>query len=66
MQCTGCKYPHSHVVYTTHDDLRNMIERRRECLRCGLRFTTHEKLKEPKKPLDDRFPRPNPSGKPNQ
>lgn len=43
MQCKGCKYPDSHVVYTRHDDFRNRIERRRECLKCGLRFTTHEK-----------------------
>lgn len=48
MECTGCKYPDSHVVYTTNNDRRGVIERRRECLRCGLRFTTHEKLKEPK------------------
>ena len=46
MQCPGCKYPDSHVVYTTHDDFKNMIGRRRECLRCGLRFTTHEKLRD--------------------
>lgn len=52
MQCTGCKYPDSHVVYTKHDDVRQAIERRRECLRCGKRFTTHEKLKEPRKPID--------------
>lgn len=48
MQCKGCKYPDSHVVYTRHDESRNAITRRRECLRCGLRFTTHEKLSEPK------------------
>lgn len=48
MQCKHCKYPDSHVVYTEHYDLRNLIERRRECLRCGARFTTHEKLREPK------------------
>ena len=48
MQCKNCSYPDSHVVYTTNHDLRGLIERRRECLRCGGRFTTHEKLREPK------------------
>lgn len=57
MQCTGCKYPDSHVVRTEYDDSRNVITRRRECLRCGLRFTTREQLKEPRRPNDDRFPR---------
>lgn len=52
MQCTGCKYPDSHVVYTKNHDIKHAIERRRECLRCGLRFTTHEKLREPKRPND--------------
>jgi transcriptional repressor NrdR len=48
MQCTGCKYPDSHVVYTRHDELRDEIERRRECLKCGKRFTTREKIKQPR------------------
>jgi transcriptional repressor NrdR len=56
MQCFSCKYPDSHVVYTRSDETKKRIERRRECLRCGLRFTTHEKLKEAKRPNDDRFP----------
>lgn len=56
MQCKGCNYPHTEVVYTRHDDNLNRIRRRRECLRCGLRFTTHEQYKEMKKPNDDRFP----------
>ena len=50
MQCTGCKYPDSHVVRTISNDRSNVIERRRECLRCGLRFTTYERLREPKQP----------------
>lgn len=48
MQCSGCKYPDSHVVYTLSDDKRNQIQRRRQCLRCGLRFTTTEQHREPK------------------
>ena len=48
MQCTGCKYPDSHVVRTVNDDMRDEIIRRRECLRCGMRFTTREHLKQPR------------------
>ncbi len=47
MQCTHCKYPDSSVVYTRHDG-DNLIRRRRECNKCGMRFTTQEKLKEPR------------------
>lgn len=56
MQCKGCKYPDSHVVQSYKDDIRDMVIRRRECLRCGARFTTHEKQKEPKQ-NDSIFPR---------
>lgn len=56
MQCSGCKYPDSHVVKTQYDDARDTITRRRECLRCGLRFTTREQLKAPRQRQDDRFP----------
>lgn len=52
MQCKSCKYPHSGVVYTRHDEAKNTIIRRRECHRCGLRFTTTEHFKEPRKQLD--------------
>ena len=56
MQCKGCSYPETRVVETRHDDDDSRIKRRRECLRCGLRFTTHEQYKEMKRPNDDRFP----------
>lgn len=46
MQCPKCKYSDSHVVKTTLDDRKNLIQRRRECLRCGNRFTTHEKMRD--------------------
>jgi len=46
MQCKHCDYPDTSVVYTKHNDFKNLIERRRECLRCGARFTTHEKLRD--------------------
>jgi transcriptional repressor NrdR len=55
MQCGKCKYNHTRVVSTDHNDVRNLIQRRRECLRCGKRFTTHEKLREVGT-NDDRFP----------
>lgn len=58
MQCKGCGYPDSHVVYTKPVSRDNKIERRRECLRCGLRFTTHEKIKESKS-IEDRYPHGN-------
>lgn len=45
MKCAGCGYPDSSVVYTRQDEDRNLTQRRRECLRCGLRFTTHEKMR---------------------
>lgn len=53
MKCRSCGYPHNEVVYTRHDENRNVTDRRRECLRCGLRFTTSENWKESRRlPLD--------------
>lgn len=46
MLCKSCQYPESSVVYTRHDDRKNLTERRRECLKCGMRYTTHERLRE--------------------
>lgn len=46
MQCIYCKYPDSHVVTTWEDSIRNIIKRRRECLKCGMRYTTEEKLRD--------------------
>lgn len=48
MQCTHCQYPDSKVVYTLHDDWNTVTKRRRECLRCGARFTTNEKINPPR------------------
>lgn len=45
MVCKGCGYNHSHIVYTRHISHDNITKRRRECLRCGLRFTTQERQK---------------------
>lgn len=46
MQCKLCNYPDSSVVYTKHNDAKQLTERRRECMKCGSRFTTHEKARE--------------------
>ena len=46
MQCRSCNYPDSRVVETKHDDRKNQIYRRRECIRCGNRFTTHEHMRD--------------------
>lgn len=45
MICRFCNYPITHVVETKNDDMRNQTIRRRECLKCGQRFTTEENLK---------------------
>lgn len=46
MQCFHCRYPDSRVVDTWDDATRNMIKRRRECLKCGMRFSTEEKMRD--------------------
>jgi transcriptional regulator NrdR family protein len=42
MLCKSCNYPHSQVVETKKDTKTNQIIRRRECIKCGVRFTTQE------------------------
>lgn len=42
MQCYKCGYPDSRVVDTKPDDRNNKIVRRRECIKCGIRYNTHE------------------------
>jgi len=46
MLCRACGYPDSSVVSTKHNDKKQLTERRRECIKCGGRFTTHEKHRE--------------------
>ncbi|MBI3412533.1 MAG: transcriptional repressor NrdR [Candidatus Aenigmarchaeota archaeon] len=43
MKCPYCPAPETEVVETRDSDL-DSIRRRRECTRCGKRFTTYEKL----------------------
>lgn len=59
MQCKSCNYPDSHVVKTTQDEKTNQIYRRRECIKCGSRFTTQEHLRENYKGSNYKTPPPN-------
>lgn len=54
MQCFRCKNPESHVLRTAYDDIKNIIHRRRECLKCKARFSTSEKVRE-NQPQYNRF-----------
>ena len=42
MRCIYCGYEDSKVIDSRSTDELNSIRRRRECLRCGKRFTTYE------------------------
>ena len=53
MKCQSCGYPDSHVISSDRNEIKNLIKRRRECLRCGFRFTTEELLRVIK-PMHDR------------
>lgn len=46
MQCKHCNYPESRVVETNTDKDMQQIYRRRECIKCGVRFTTREHLRD--------------------
>lgn len=46
MRCPSCGYPESKVVDSRSADEGASIRRRRECLECGTRFTTYERLTE--------------------
>jgi transcriptional regulator NrdR family protein len=46
MQCQSCNYPDSRVVETSRDDKTNQIYRRRECIKCGVRYTTQEHFRD--------------------
>jgi transcriptional regulator NrdR family protein len=48
MLCLNCEYPNLRVVSSERDYARNIVKRRRECLRCGTRFTTNESFREQK------------------
>ena len=42
MKCPYCAYTESKVIDSRPTDEGERIRRRRECLKCGKRFTTHE------------------------
>ena len=44
MKCMYCEHPESKVVDSRPTDEGSVIRRRRECLACGKRFTTYEKV----------------------
>jgi transcriptional repressor NrdR len=44
MRCPFCRHPDSRVVDSREVEDRQVIRRRRSCLRCGRRFTTIEEL----------------------
>lgn len=46
MKCPYCEYPESKVVDSRPTDEGQAIRRRRECISCGKRFTTYEKIEE--------------------
>lgn len=58
MQCKVCNYPDSRVVHTDPEHKTNQIYRRRECIKCGARFTTREHLRDDYKKSDYKTPPP--------
>ena len=44
MKCPYCYVPESKVIDSRSTDEGTTIRRRRECLECGKRFTTYEKI----------------------
>lgn len=46
MQCPECKISPTHVLDSRNEE--RFVRRRRECLNCGFRFTTYEKIEPPK------------------
>ena len=46
MRCPSCGNPESKVVDSRPSEDGTAIRRRRECLECGRRFTTYERLRD--------------------
>ncbi len=44
MRCPYCDYQESKVIDSRPTEEGNAIRRRRECMKCGKRFTTYEKI----------------------
>jgi len=47
MRCPGCGNPDSKVIESRDLDDGSTIRRRRQCLECGTRFTTYERIETP-------------------
>lgn len=45
MDCPACKYPETRVIESRPSD--EFTRRRRQCMRCGARVTTQERIQEP-------------------
>jgi len=52
MKCRSCNYPDSKIVESRKDNHRNHVYRRRECIKCGERFTTRENFRDTVKESD--------------
>ena len=48
MRCYDCDYIDSRVIESRDHDEAATIRRRRQCLRCGARFTTYERVEMPR------------------
>ena len=46
MRCPACGHQESRVTDSRYSEQQNATRRRRECLECGERFTTYERLEE--------------------
>lgn len=46
MDCPVCGYAESKVIDSRTSDSQGAVRRRRECLQCGARFTTYERIEE--------------------
>ena len=46
MNCPYCGLPESKVIDSRETESKEAIRRRRECVSCGQRFTTYEKIEE--------------------
>ena len=44
MKCPFCEHTESKVLDSRSTEDNEQIRRRRECLKCGSRFTTYEKI----------------------
>ncbi len=55
MICAACKHPTTEVLYTRQDEDTNETKRCRHCLKCGLRFITHEQISEKSIKRDNRI-----------